>query len=132
MRVVLDTNVLISAFVFPGGPPEAVYHRVLSGDLTVIVSRALLAELGRVLVAKFGWEPTYSEEVVAQLLRVGELVAPREQVDDIENDPDDNRVLEAADAEGADVIVSGDRHLLTLVSWRGIPIVNPAAFSEEA
>jgi uncharacterized protein len=132
VRVVLDTNVLISTFVFPGGPPEAVYRRVLSGELTVIVSRPLLAELGRVLVDKFDWEPTYAQELVAQLVRIGELVEPRETVDEIDDDPDDNRVLEAA-AEGAvDLIVSGDHHLLSLGSWRGISIVNPAGFADEA
>lgn len=128
--MVLDTNVLVSAFVFPGGPPEAVYRRVLSGEATVIVSRPLLAELGRVLVDKFDWEPAHAEEVLAQLLRIGELVEPRESVDDISDDPADNRVLEAAAEGEADLIVSGDRHLLTLGSWREIPLVSPAGLPE--
>lgn len=132
MRVVLDTNVLVSAFVFPGGPPEAVYRQVLSGDLAIIVSRPLLAELGRVLVDKFDWDPAYAEEVVAQLVRIGELVEPRETVDDIDDDADDNRVLEAAAEGDADLIVSGDRHLLALGSWRDIPIVRPAEFPGHA
>lgn len=132
MRVVLDTNVLVSAFVFPGGAPEAVYRRVLSGELTIIVSRPLLAELGRVLGDKFDWDPSYTEEVVAQLARVGELVEPSEVVDDIGDDPDDNRVLEAAAEGDADLIVSGDRHLLALGSWRDIPIVRPAEFPADA
>ena len=132
MRVVLDTNVLVSAFVFPGGPPEAVYRRALSGELTIVVSRPLLAELGRVLVDKFDWSPTYAEEVVAQLIRIGELVDPREAVDDIVDDPDDNRVLEAGAEGDADLIVSGDRHLLALGSWRHIPIVKPAEFPADA
>lgn len=132
MRVVLDTNVLVSAFVFPGGPPEAVYRQVLSGESAIIVSRPLLAELGRILVDKFDWDPAYAEEVVAQLIRIGQLVEPREAVDDIHDDPDDNRVLEAAAEGDADLIVSGDRHLLALGSWRDIPIVKPAEFPADA
>ncbi len=132
MRVVLDTNVLVSAFVFPGGPPEAVYRRVLADELTMIVSRPLLAELGRVLVDKFDWEPTYAEEVVAQLVRIGELVEPSETIEDIDDDPDDNRVLEAAVESHAELIVSGDRHLLALGSWRDIPIVKPAEVPADA
>lgn len=128
MRVVLDTNVLVSAFVFPGGPPEAVYRQVLSGETTMVVSRPLLAELGRVLVEKFDWDPAHAEEVVAQLIRLGELVEPGETIADIDDDPDDNRVLEAAAEGAADVIVSGDRHLLALGSWRDIPILKPAEF----
>jgi putative PIN family toxin of toxin-antitoxin system len=130
VRAVLDTNVLVSAFVFPGDPPEAVYRRVLLGEVTLIVSRPLLAELGRVLIEKFDWEPAYAEEVLAQLVRIGELVEPGEPVEDIADDPADNRVLEAAAEGGADVIVSGDRHLLTLGSWRDVPIVKPAGFTD--
>jgi putative PIN family toxin of toxin-antitoxin system len=131
VKVVLDTNVLVSAFVFPGGPPEDVYRHVLTGDVILVVSRPLLAELGGVLVDKFDWEGVYAEEVLAQLARVGELVEPHESVDDIEDDPADNRVLEAAAAGGADLIVSGDRHLRTLGSWRGIPMLDPAAARDE-
>lgn len=127
----LDTNVLISAFVFPGGAPEHVYRRVLEGDVTLITSRPLLSELGRILTDKFEWDPPYATEVIAQLLRVAELVEPDEEVADIEDDPADNRVLEAAAAGGADVIVSGDRHLRKLVTWRGIRILEPAPFLAE-
>lgn len=130
MRVVLDTNVLVSTFVFPGGPPEAVYRRVLSGELTMIVSRPLLAELGRVLVDKFSWEAAYTEEVLAQLIRLGDLVEPGEVIEDIADDPADNRVLEAAAEGHADSIISGDRHLLRLGSWREIAIVDPAGFAD--
>ncbi|MDQ3708447.1 MAG: putative toxin-antitoxin system toxin component, PIN family [Actinomycetota bacterium] len=127
----LDTNVLVSAFVFPGGPPEFVFRRVLEGSTTLIVSRPLLAELGGVLTDKFGWEASYVEELLAQLLRVGELVEPQQRVDDVHDDPADNRVLEAAAEGDADMIVSGDRHLRRLGSWRGVPVLDPAAFLDE-
>jgi putative PIN family toxin of toxin-antitoxin system len=52
VRAVLDTNVLISAFVFPGGTPEAVYRLALEGQLEIGTSRSLLAEFGRVLGAE--------------------------------------------------------------------------------
>lgn len=131
MRAVLDTNVLISAFVFPGGAPEHVYRRVLLGQVTLITSRPLLSELGRVLTDKFGWEPSYAQEVVAQLVRIAVVVDTTEHVTDIEDDPADNRVLEAAAAGAADVIVSGDRHLRRLGSWRDIRIVEPALVIDE-
>lgn len=131
MRAVLDTNVLISAFVFPGGPPEHVYRRGLEGRLTLITSRPLLSELGRVLTDKFDWEAPYAEEVLTQLVRVAVVVDPIEQIDDITDDPADNRVLEAAVEGDAVVIVSGDRHLLTLDTWRGIRILTPAAVMSE-
>lgn len=129
MRVVLDTNVLISAYIFPGGRPEAVYRLVLQGgELELVTSRPLLAEFGRVLETRFGWEPSKSEEAVAQIARLADVVEPAEEVAVIAEDPADDRVLEAAIVGPAEYIVSGDRHLLNLGSYRGTKIVGVAAF----
>ena len=131
MRVVLDTNVLVSAFVFPGGAPEVVYRLGLEGRIALVTSRPLLGELGRVLGDKFEWDEGRVEEAVAQVLRLSALPEIVETVNEIRADPDDDRVLEAAAAGGVDVIVSGDRHLLRLGSWRGIRILGPADFLAE-
>lgn len=128
MRVVLDTNVLISAVLFPGGTPDAVYRLALEGRVELLTSRPLLAELGRVLVGKFGWEDRLAEEAVAQVARIAVVVEPSETVSEIRADPAGDRVLEAAAEGQAEVIVSGDRHLLRLRAWREIPVLNPAAF----
>ena len=131
MRAVLDTNVLISAFVFPGGAPEAVYRLGLEGQIELVTSRALLVEFGRVLGEKFDWDNARVEEAVAQVMRISTLVEEVEPVNEIVADPSDDRVLEAAVGGAADVIVSGDRHLLGLWSWRDIAILRPAEFLEE-
>jgi putative PIN family toxin of toxin-antitoxin system len=131
LRVVADTNVLVSALIFPGGPPEAFYRLALEGRVNLVTSRPLLTELGRVLTQKFGWEPELAEPAVGQLIRLAEVVDPDEAISDIEADPADNRVLEAAAAGNAAVIVSGDQHLLELGSWRGVPIQSPSMFVAE-
>ena len=128
MRVVLDTNVLVSALIFPGGSPEFVYRLVLEERIELITSRTLLAELGSVLEAKFGWEPARVEEAVSQLARIASLVEATAAIAEITADPADNRVLEAAAAGEAAAIVSGDRHLLSLGRWCEIPIQTPAEF----
>ena len=128
MRAILDTNVLISAYVFPGGKPEAVYRLALEGRLEIGTSRTLLAEFGRVLGQKFGWIPDRVEAAVAQVARIAAVVEPTETVRVVTADPADDRVLEAARAFGADVIVSGDRHLLDLGTWSEIEIISPAEF----
>lgn len=130
MRVVLDTNVVVSALIFPGGAPETVYRLALEGRVELVTSKPLLVELGRVLVAKFGWGRDRAEEAVAQLGRLGDVVTPGESVQVIAGDPADDRVLEAAAAGAASVIVSGDRHLLRLGGWRSIAIERPARFLE--
>ena len=131
MRAVLDTNVLISAFNFPGGTPEDVYRLGLDGRVELATSTPLLAEFSRILIDKFGWSPAKAEDAVAQVARVSTVVAPKEHVTVIHADPDDDRVLEAAQEAAADVIVSGDKHLLRLGSWRDIRIVRPAEFIAE-
>jgi putative PIN family toxin of toxin-antitoxin system len=132
VKVVADTNVLVSALIFPGGSPEAFYRLVLERRIELVASRPLLAELGRVLTEKFGWEPERAEDAVEQMIRLAEVVHPQDIVSEIEADPADNRVLEAATEGKADAIVSGDRHLLSLGSWRGIRIQAPAAFVAES
>jgi putative PIN family toxin of toxin-antitoxin system len=132
VKVVADTNVLVSALIFPGGSPEAFYRLVLERRIELVASRPLLAELGRVLTEKFGWEPERAEDAVEQVIRLAEVVHPQDIVSKIEADPADNRVLEAATEGKADAIVSGDRHLLSLGSWRGIRIQAPAAFVAES
>jgi uncharacterized protein len=127
VKVVADTNVLVSALIFPGGAPERVYRLALEGRIRLATSPPLLTELGRVLTDKFGWDAQRSEEALGQLIRIADIVEPQDTVLEIHEDPADDRVLEAALAAGADAIVSGDRHLLALRSWRGIQIVSPAA-----
>jgi putative PIN family toxin of toxin-antitoxin system len=128
MKAILDTNVLISAYVFPGGKPEAVYRLALEGRLQIGTSPALLAEFGRVLGQKFGWIPDRVEAAVAQMARIAAVVEPTEVVQVVRADPADDRVLEAARAFDADVIVSGDRHLLDLGTWSEIKVLSPAEF----
>jgi len=127
LRVVLDTNILISAFVFPGGTPETLFRAVLEGRIGLITSPALLAEFGRVLGAKFGWDPERAREAVALVARSAAIVRPTNTLHVVHDDPDDDRVLEAAMAGEAEAIVSGDRHLLRIRSWEGIEILRPAA-----
>lgn len=131
MRVVLDTNILVSAFNFPGGAPETVFRLALEDRIDLVISPPLLAELGRVLAEKFQWEPSHVEEAVTQLAEIGIVVHPARKVRVVRDDPTDDRVLEAATEGGAEVIVSGDKHLLRLESWRAIRIINASRFTAE-
>lgn len=128
MRAILDTNVLNSAYVFPGGAPETVYRLALEGLLEIGTSQVLLNEFDRVLRDKFNWAGPQIEAAVAQLRRIAAMVQPTEQVHVVAADPTDDRVLEAALTFGAEVIVSGDRHLLGLGRWRHVAMLSPAEF----
>jgi uncharacterized protein len=131
LKVVLDTNILISAFVFPGGPPETVFRLALERRVEIVTSPALLAEFARVLDLKFGWEPEKVESAVRQISRIASIVRPARSLRVVADDPDDDRVLEAAIEARADVIVSGDHHLLALANWDEISIRRAAEFLAE-
>ncbi|HEX9774108.1 MAG TPA: putative toxin-antitoxin system toxin component, PIN family [Actinomycetota bacterium] len=131
MRIVLDTNVLISAILFPGGPPEDVLRLAIEGRVELVTSATLLTEYARVLTEKFGHSEGQASERVRRIVAIAKIVKPHERVEEVAEDPEDDRVLEAALASEANVIVSGDKHLLRLGSWRGIRVQRPAEFLAE-
>ena len=127
-RIVLDTNVLISAIVF-GGRPREVLEKVIAGRFTMAISAEMLAEFQWVLEGrKFRYPAAIVQNIVTELLSVSELVRPTMQVEQIKADPADNRILECALEIRAAYIVSGDKHLLELGQFEGIPILDAAAF----
>ncbi len=124
MRVVPDTNVLVSAIVF-GGLPGQLVELAAEGYLQLVLSPPLVDELREVLRRKFGFSDAAVYEAETLLRRVGTVVEPERELAIIREDPEDNRVLEAALAGDADIIVSGDRHLLSLERFGTVPIVTP-------
>ncbi len=113
---------LISALF--GGPPELVYRAALRGRFRLITSPVLLAELARALREKFHLPEGDITAYVKQIARRSTVVRPAVKLSVVEDEPD-NRVLECAVAGSVALIVSGDRHLLRLGTYSGIPIVRP-------
>ena len=126
-RVVADTNVLVSALQF-GGKPQHLLDLAIDGQVDLAVSETIIAETLRVLTDKFERTPEWIAETDRQLRVITRLVEPTESIQAIEADPTDDRILECAVAAQAEVIVSGDSHLLSLGSFRGIPIQRVAEF----
>jgi putative PIN family toxin of toxin-antitoxin system len=130
MRVVLDTNVYVSALVFPGGRADAALRRAIEGEHVVLTSKPILDELLGVLARKFARDSEELARVALFLDDLCERVAPEVQVNDL-RDEADNRILECALAGRADLIVTGDRAMLDLAVWRGARIVTVAAYLDE-
>lgn len=126
-----DTNVLISGYLWKG-PPRRAIEKVRSGEWTLIVSKDTIDELIRVLAYnKFGLKPEEIEPIVRDLVEISEFVEVRSQLRIIQEDPTDNIFLNLAIDGPADVIVSGDHHLLDLSEFRGIPITTVRKFLSE-
>lgn len=126
MRVVLDANVLIADAIAPGTCRQVVRHCLAQHEL--VFSGYILDEVRRNLLDKFGLSARFTDEAVS-LLRGGSLVVEPATVDpQVCRDPKDLPVLGTALAGGADCLVTGDKDLLVLGSFRGVAIVRPADF----
>jgi putative PIN family toxin of toxin-antitoxin system len=129
MRVVLDTNIYISALMF-GGLPGSLLDLASLQSFALILSPDLLEELYEKLRGKFGVPAEDVALIRSRLVNVAEVVQPRESLSVIAEDPDDNRVQECAVEGKADLIVSGDRHLLKLANYQSISIIAVRQFLE--
>jgi putative PIN family toxin of toxin-antitoxin system len=130
MKCVLDTNILVSAFLWQGLPARLIQH-ASKNEIQLFTSHALLAELDEVLhrkkLAKAVENTGFSaDQLLSHYRRLAYRVTARQLIKRISRDPDDDHVLACALAARADLIVSGDRDLLVLKSFREIPIVTAA------
>lgn len=131
LRVVLDSNVYLSAILF-GGVPEAILAEARRGAIGLAVSNPILDEVTRVLHRKFGWSRDQARQARREIASLATLVAPLERVTVITEDEPDNRVLECALAAAAQAIVTGDRrHLRPLQTFREMRILTPREFLGE-
>jgi uncharacterized protein len=130
VRVLLDTNVLISAILFRG-LPRSLLDRAIRGELDLVTSHALLDELERILTDRFQVPSELARLARSELEILTEVVVP-DDVPAVSRDPDDDQVLAAAVAGEAEAIVTGDRDLLILETHRGIAILSPADFESRS
>jgi putative PIN family toxin of toxin-antitoxin system len=121
MRAVIDTNVFVSGVL--GGQLAAVLDLWRAGRFTLVVSDEIVYEYLEVLRRpKFALPPTVVESIGAYLIQKAEFVIPVEPLSVVVDDPKDDKFIEAAVAGEVDLIVSGDKHLLKLGTYRQIPI----------
>ena len=127
MKVVFDTNIFISAFVIPGGKAEASYSHALRKDFTLYSSVAILTETAQKLEEKFGWQQDKISSLLKAISKVAIVIKTEPHLHLLADEPD-NRVLECAEAVGADFIVTGDKHLLFLKHFQNSTVVRLADF----
>ena len=126
-KIVIDTNIYISA-IFWGGKPRSVVDLGRNGQVSIFTSSQIEKEINKKLKTKFG----LSDEEVAQiLLDFSTFTLPikaSRKITVIDDDPDDDKFIECAVASRAGFIVSGDKHLLNLKEYKGIKIMKAADF----
>lgn len=127
MRVVFDSNVLVSALTLPGGSADQAVEFVLEGRVTLLLSRPIIGETLGVLGRKFARDTEELSRLAVFLADLSELVAPTRPLRVLADDPD-NRILECAVAGGAELIVTGDRAMLHLKEFEGVEIISLREF----
>jgi putative PIN family toxin of toxin-antitoxin system len=127
LRLVIDTNVLISSFF--GGNPKEVMDLWSRGSALICLTQEVLEEYLRVM-ARLPIAPQTKRRLVAilQEKRNIEMVIASKHYAVIREDPEDDKFIDCAVEAKADYIISGDEHLLRVKSYRGIPICSPKEF----
>ncbi|MEM4727724.1 MAG: putative toxin-antitoxin system toxin component, PIN family [Candidatus Bathyarchaeia archaeon] len=126
MKIVLDTNVLLSALIKSGKPRELIF-KIADGKAQLILSRGILEEFLEVTEELKIRRYVDEEDIIAFVRVLGaisKIVSVRSKFKIINEDPPDDVILRTAKDGRADYIVSGDKHLLLLGEFRGIKIVS--------
>lgn len=127
LRIVLDTNIYISA-ILVGGKPEQIIDLARDGKIEIYISKPILIEIERILKEKIGHTDEQVQHELLDIKSITRFTSPNITLAVIEDDPD-NRILECATQEKVDYLVTGDtKHLQPLKEYKGIKIVSPAEF----
>lgn len=129
LRIVLDTNVLLSGIAYPGSLPGRILSAWRHGSVEVVLSMFILEELRRVLprlAARHGLSASEIDDLVDVLAIQAALLEPVEVDRSLVQDPDDLPVMAALRAGNVDYLITGDKNLLALADHR--PILTPAGF----
>lgn len=113
-----------------GSKPAEVLRAAIAGEYTLLVSPAILTEVADGFYAVPGFDDEHVRAVVMQVARVAEIVRPVARLAVVADEPD-NRILDCAAEGKADIVVSGDHHLLDLDAYGGVRIIRPAWFLAE-
>ena len=129
---VIDTNVVISAILFGGGPGKLI-DLWKKGQITPLITEEIMAEYIRVLAyPKFKLSEEEINYIIRQeILPFFKVVKSKPGPSIIKKDPDDDKFIQCAEVGNAQIIISGDRHLLALKSHHGIKILTPSQILDE-
>ena len=125
MKVVLDTNVLISATLWAGSEAQKLLYRLLCSETEIHSTAEILDEFRKVLKRDFEYDSWEAENILKTLSKFLILVEPKQRVSVIKDDPDDNKIIECALEAKATLIITYDKHLLRIKAYHDIKILKP-------
>jgi putative PIN family toxin of toxin-antitoxin system len=129
-KVVLDTNVYVSALIF-GGVPKQVFNTIFKGSHELYVSEYILFEISQTIKQKFDFSHTKLDQVLEKLKNDAMLIQPKHSISRSSHQ-NDNRILECAVTADADFLITGDKkHLLSIGTIKSTKIITPRQFIQE-
>ena len=129
MKIVVDTNVVISG-VFFGGMPRKVLSAVINKEITACATEEIVDEYNEIVCEMISRKQGHlNNDILAPLIGIMEIVEAKTRVE-LSRDPDDNKFLGCAKDAKALYIVSGDKDLLVLKKFEGIEIITAKEFCE--
>ncbi len=132
-KVVLDTNIVVSALIGKHGAPAKIFEKILLDKIENYTSTEILAEMENVFNRKEITERTSKEDrtfILSEFKTRSKILHPKTKIKAVIEDTDDDKFLEAALEAKVHYIISGDQHLTKLKTFRGIHIVTPKEFIE--
>jgi putative PIN family toxin of toxin-antitoxin system len=132
MRITADTNILISA-MFWSGDSGRIIEKAGNKEIQLILSKEILKEFAGVLAYKeiqdkIRGKNLEMKRTIEKIISISEIVEPKQKIDIVKEDPDDNKILECAIEGKAECILTKDNHLLKIREYAGIRILTPLEF----
>ena len=131
MKVTVDTNFLISATQWNYSVAHKLLKKFILSDAEIFTTQDILDETAEVLERDFGYNKEEVKNIIEKILLFVKLIEPKQKVEIIKDDPDDNKVIECAVESSSDYIVTYDGHLLKLKDYKGIKIMKPEEILKE-
>ena len=128
MNITPDTNFLISATQWETSVANKLLTFFIEKDIQIYTSEGILKEFKDVLQRDFKYSGDGADKIINYIKTFANIIEPPESIDIVEDDPDDNKIIECAIASNSEYIISYDKHLLSLESFRGIKIIKPEDF----
>ena len=126
-RITADSNIWVSGLNWRGKPHELL-NLARRGQIELAVSDKIVDEVSRILRDKLEWSAERVNQARTEIATFTKRVFPTETLDAVKADPTDNRILECAVAAGSEAVVTGDKHLLAVGSFRGIEVMTVSEF----
>ncbi len=125
MKISVDTNFLISSTQWDYSVSHKLLIRLIKEDIEIFTTKDILTEFSEVLARDFRYNQDEINNIIEKTLAFVKIVEPKEKIEIVKNDPEDNKIIECAIESSSNYIITYDKHLLNIKEYKGIKIIKP-------